>query len=201
MIDLLLQMVLDVGYLGVFITMTLVFTFFPFPSQLVLIPAGYLASRGEMSLALLIVSGSLGGLLGAHINYALANRLGRRVILRYGRYVMISEAGLHRAEVFFDRHGQFSIFIGLISPAIGQLITLPAGLAAMDRLRFFFSALAGAVLWNCMMIFLGFYFGAHQTFILEHWGKLMLGLLGAIAVIVAIYICIKRGCLVAERSP
>jgi membrane protein DedA with SNARE-associated domain len=189
------------GYLGVFLTMTLVFTFFPFPSQLVLIPAGFLASQGQMSLTLLILSGTIGGVLGAHINYQLANRLGRRVILRYGRYVMVSEAGLHRAELFFDRYGQFSIFIGLISPAIGQLITLPAGLAAMHRIRFLASVAGGSLVWNCMMIFLGFYFGEHQTFIAEHWGKLMLALLGSIIAIVALYVCIKRGCLVAEKSP
>ncbi|MGE4296033.1 MAG: DedA family protein [Campylobacterales bacterium] len=199
MIDWLLLNVSEVGYLGVFLTMTLVFSFVPFPSQVVLLPAGFLASQGEFNLFLIILSGTLGGIAGAHINYYLANRLGRRVVLRYGRYVMISEGGLHKAEKFFDDYGQFSILIGLITPGIGQLITLPAGLAAMDRVKFFVSVVSGALLWNALMVLLGYYFGEHQSFLLQKWPQILMGLFAAVTAIVLIYVCIKRRCFAAEK--
>lgn len=199
MIEWLLQSVLEAGYAGVFLTMVLVFSCVPFPSQLVLLPAGFLASHGEMNVFAVILTGTLGGILGAHINYYLANRLGRRVVLRYGKYVMISESGLHKAEKFFDNYGQFSIFIGLISPGIGQLITLPAGLAAMDRVKFFISVACGSALWNTAMVLLGFYFGEHQAFLISHWPQIVLGILAGVTLIVAVYICFKRRCLAADK--
>ena len=199
MIEWLLESVLQAGYAGVFLTMILVFSCFPFPSQVVLLPAGFLASQGELSLFWVIASGTLGGIGGAHINYFLANRLGRRVVLRYGRYVMISETGLHKAERFFDEYGQFSIFIGLIAPGIGQLITLPAGLAAMDRGKFLISVAAGSLIWNTLMVLLGYYFGAHQSFLIDHWPRIMLALFGVVVAAIAVYACIKRRCFAAEK--
>lgn len=192
MIDWLLAFVLDAGYVGIFISMCLVFSFFPFPSQVVLIPAGYLASQGQMSLFLALFSGALGGVVGAHINYYLANRLGRGVILKYGKYILINENALKKSEQFFDNHGTFSIAIGLITPGIGQLISLPAGLAAMHRVKFFFSVVFGSITWNLAMIMLGYFFGGNQTFIEENWGKLMLSILATVALIVAIYIGVKK---------
>lgn len=192
MIEWLLEFVANAGYLGVLITMILVFSFMPFPSQVVLLPAGYLASQGEMSFVLIVLAGTTGGIIGAHINYILANKLGRSVIIKYGKYLLISEDGLRKAEQFFDKHGQFSIVVGLITPGIGQLITLPAGLAAMHRVRFFFSAVAGAFLWNLAMVLLGYFFGDNQAFIADNWGKVTAGLFGTVAILATIYILISR---------
>lgn len=188
----LLGFVSDAGYVGIFIAMLLVFTFVPFPSQVVLLPAGYLASQGEMSLFWVVATGTTGATIGAHINYYLANKLGRNIILRYGKYVLIKEDGLRKVEQFFDKYGQFSISIGLITPGIGQLITLPAGLAAMHRVKFFFSTVAGAFMWNTAMVLIGYFFGDNEGIITDNLDKITLFFLAIATLIVVYFRFIKR---------
>jgi membrane protein DedA with SNARE-associated domain len=187
-----LDMVTQIGYPGVLFAMFLVFSFFPLPSQLVLIPGGYLAFQGEMNLFLLILSGSIGGMLGAHFNYWLANKVGRKFIIKYGKYVLISEDSLNKIDHFFVRYGKFSISVGLITPGIGQLISLPAGLAKMDKRNFFFSALFGAVTWNSMMVLLGYFFGEYQSTIMSQFHWILIGLFLVIALFTTIYFYIQK---------
>lgn len=192
MIDWLLGFVVGAGYTGIFIAMVLVFSFIPFPSQVVLLPAGYLASQGEMSLFWVLFSGTLGGVVGVHISYYLANKLGRGVILRYGKYVFIKEDSLRKVEQFFDKYGQLSITIGLITPGVGQLITLPAGLAAMHRVKFFFSAVAGAFMWNTAMVLIGYFFGDNKEAVTENLETILMALVFTIIVVVLIYLKFKK---------
>jgi len=158
----LLDMTLQIGYVGIFITMFLVFTFFPIPSQIVLIPAGYLSSSGVLDIWWVVGSGTFGGVLGAHFNYYIAHHFGRDFIIKYGHYVLIREKMLNKIERFFNIHGAFSVSLAFITPGIGQLASLPAGMAGMNRKIFFLSALFGAFVWNCMMVFSGYFFGEYQ---------------------------------------
>ncbi|MCO6433056.1 DedA family protein, partial [Nitrosomonas nitrosa] len=112
--------------------MALESSFVPFPSEVVMIPAGYLASKGEMNIFAAILSGITGSLAGALFNYYLAVRFGRPFLIQYGRYVMFSEITMQKMEDFFARHGHISTFTGRLIPVVRQYISLPAGLAKMD---------------------------------------------------------------------
>lgn len=151
------------GYLGIVAAMFLESSFFPFPSEVVIPPAGYLASQGGMSLWAIIVLGTLGSLLGALFNYGLSLWLGRPLILRFGRYVGLTPRAYGRAEGFFRRHGEVSTFIGRLVPGLRQYISLPAGLARMSLLRFSLFTALGAGIWVVVLAYLGYLIGDNQA--------------------------------------
>ena len=128
-INFIVETVGSLGYTGIFIMMFLESSFFPFPSEVVMIPAGYLASKGEMNIYLVLLFGILGSLAGALFNYYFAIKLGRAFLLRYGKYVLISEETILKMEDFFKAHGHISTFSGRLIPVVRQYISLPAGLA------------------------------------------------------------------------
>lgn len=153
------------GYPGIFILMLLESSFIPFPSEVIMIPAGYLAFNGEMQIIFVVLCGILGSLAGALINYFLALKLGRSLLLHFGEYVMFKEHNLVRMEEFFSRHGHISTFIGRLIPVIRQYISLPAGLARMNLAVFSFYTSLGAGIWVIILTLLGYYVGENQLLI------------------------------------
>mgnify|MGYP000137832808 CR=1 FL=1 len=172
-----LEAIGQISYLGVAGLMFLESSFFPFPSEVVVPPAGYLAARGSMNLWLVILAGTGGSLLGGLFNYWLALVVGRPFLLRYGRYLFISPKSLHRAEVFFDRHGHISTFIGRLLPGVRQYISLPAGLARMDLFLFSLFTSLGAGCWVAVLALLGFWFGQNPELISSYLRDATLGAL------------------------
>lgn len=179
------------GYPGIFVLMALESSFFPFPSEVVMIPAGYLAYKGEMNLGLAILAGISGSLVGALFNYWLALKLGRPFLQRYGKYVLIKEHTLQRMENFFARHGHISTFTGRLIPAVRQYISLPAGLARMNLAVFSFYTALGAGIWVTILAVLGYTLGHNETAIRDNLHLITLITLGAVAVIVLLYVRIK----------
>lgn len=167
-IDWIVRTVGDLGYPGIFVMMFLESSFFPFPSEVVMIPAGYLAYKGEMNLALAILAGILGSLAGALFNYYLAMKFGRPFLLRYGRYVLFSATTLQKMENFFARHGHISTFTGRLIPAVRQYISLPAGLARMNLAVFSFYTSLGAGIWVAILALLGYFIGGNEMLIKEY---------------------------------
>ena len=117
------------GLLLIFVFMTVESSFIPFPSEVVMIPAGFLAFRGElltgnfwMDAALAVLSGTAGSLAGAYVNYYLALHLGRRALYKYGKYFFLSEKTLARAEQFFRDYGDIGTFVCRLLPGIRQLV-------------------------------------------------------------------------------
>lgn len=145
------------GYLGIIILMTLESCFIPFPSEVVMIPAGYLAHKGELNLSLCILSGILGSILGALINYYLCFFWGRDFILRYERFFGITEKKFAKFEDFFNKHGEFSTFVCRLLPGIRQYISMPAGLAKMKLINFVVFTAAGSGIWVSILVFLGYF--------------------------------------------
>ena len=137
-IDWIVQTVGAFGYIGIFVMMLIESSIFPLPSEVVMIPAGYLCAKGEMNLVIVIVLGTLGSIAGALLNYYLAVKLGRKLILKYGHYVFFKPETLEKVEVFFKTHGSFSTFTGRLIPVIRHYISLPAGLARMNVWLFCF---------------------------------------------------------------
>ena len=156
------------GYWGIFLLMFLESTFFPFPSEIIMIPAGYLAYQGEMNVYAVVFVGILGSVLGALFNYYLALHFGRAFLLKYGKYVFIKESTLDKLEAFFTKHGELSTFNGRLIPGIRQLISLPAGLAKMNVLTFSLYSALGAGIWVIVLVALGYLLGSNQELISEY---------------------------------
>jgi membrane protein DedA with SNARE-associated domain len=152
------------GYWGVFTLMFIESSFIPFPSEIVMPPAGDLARRSEeWSLTGVILTGIAGSLAGAGFNYFLARYLGRallvRLIERFGGWFRLSVDTYYRSEAFFLRHGAIATFTGRLIPAVRQIISLPAGLARMNLLSFSLLTSLGAGLWVALLAVLGYRFG------------------------------------------
>jgi len=180
------------GYIGIFILMFLESSFFPFPSEVVMVPAGYLASKGEMNLVVAILAGVFGSLAGAIFNYFLAKRFGRAFLVRYGRYLFLKEDSLDKLESFFEKHGEISTFSGRLIPGVRQYISLPAGLANMDLVKFSLYTTLGASIWVVILALLGYFIGENEELIKEYLSQITWGLIVALLIIGAIYYKFKR---------
>lgn len=177
----------SLGYPGIFLLMLIESSFIPFPSEIVMIPAGYLSSKGEMNIVLVVLCGLLGSLLGALVNYYLAIKLGRPLLLRYGKYVMFNEDSLQRMEDFFVRHGHISTFTGRLIPMVRQYISIPAGLARMNLSVFCLYTSLGAGVWVIILTVLGYYIGENEVLIKEYLQQIIVVLLVACSIGVAVY--------------
>lgn len=180
------------GYPGVFILMAMESSIIPVPSELVMPPAGYLAHKGEMNMALAILCGTVGSLVGAYANYFASHYLGRPLILKYGRYVLISPEKFARVETFFHKHGEISTFIGRLLPVVRHLISIPAGLAGMNHLRFSIYTLAGAGIWCTILAWIGYFIGQEQDLIMKYSHQAVVGVLVFSVFLVAVYVWLHR---------
>lgn len=182
-INFIVSVVSQWGYFGIFVMMFLESSFFPFPSEIVMIPAGYLASRGEMSLVLAFLCGVAGSLAGALFNYYLCYFFGRGLIERYGKFVGINEAKMAKFEAFFNKHGEISTFNCRLIPGIRQYISLPAGLSKMNVFRFSLFTTLGAGIWVAILLGIGYFLGQNPS-------KNVLYLISAILLIFVLIITI-----------
>jgi membrane protein DedA with SNARE-associated domain len=153
--------VFALGYPGIVLLMAIESSILPLPSELVMPPAGYLVAKGQMNGYLALAAGTLGSVIGALVNYALAVGVGEPVLRRYGKFVLISERSLDRTEAFFRRHGEISTFIGRLLPVIRHLISIPAGMSRMALGRFVLFTALGAGLWCGILTYLGWLIGRH----------------------------------------
>ncbi|RXJ57667.1 DedA family protein [Candidatus Marinarcus aquaticus] len=190
-VDFIVNTVGDLGYWGIFIMMFLESSFFPFPSEVVMIPAGYLAYQGEMNLFLAIFAGISGSLAGAVFNYLLALKFGRAFLSRYGKYILVKEETMQKMENFFNKHGHISTFSGRLIPAVRQYISLPAGLAKMNLLKFSIYTSLGAGIWVLILALLGYFIGHNQALISEYLRVIIISILILLAVFILFYIRIK----------
>ena len=189
--QLLVDLIFGWGYVGIFIMMAIESSFVPFPSEIVLIPAGYLASQGQMSVALILLSALAGSLIGAFINYFLALTLGRAILIKYGKYFFIKERTLLKMEEFFAKHGHISTFTGRLIPGIRQLISIPAGLARMNLVEFSLFTTLGAGIWAMVLILLGYIFGENQELISQYLKQITIAVVALLVVLVFVYYKIK----------
>jgi len=192
-IDWIVSTVGQLGYPGIIIMMALESSFFPFPSEVVMIPAGYLAHKGEMNMALVIGAGILGSWLGALVNYYIAVYLGRPFLMRWGKYMLIDEKKLIKVEDFFRRHGEIGTFTGRLIPVIRQYISFPAGLARMNMTHFLFWTGLGAGIWVTILAWIGYVAGQNEQLIREYSKEATIAaVLGCTFIIIVYTVLYKR---------
>ena len=164
----LVNLIFDWGYIGIVIMMAIESSFIPFPSEIVLVPAGYLASKGEMSMWAIMAAALVGSMIGSFVNYFLALTLGRKFLLKFGKYFFIKEATLLKMELYFQKHGHISTFTGRLIPGVRQLISIPAGLAKMNLAEFTLFTFLGAGIWALILVLLGYFIGENQELISKY---------------------------------
>lgn len=181
-INYIVETVGSLGYIGIFFMMFLESSFFPFPSEVVMIPAGYLAYKGEMNIYLAILAGVAGSLAGALFNYYLAVKYGRKVLIKYGKYAFIKEETIVKMETYFEKHGTISTFFGRLIPAVRQYISFPAGLAKMNLTLFSIYTSLGAAIWVIILAVLGYVIGDNELLVKEYLRYIIIALLVFIAI-------------------
>jgi membrane protein DedA with SNARE-associated domain len=161
-VESILLLVESSGYAGIFVGMVIESSFIPFPSEVILIPAGALISQGEFSFFLVLIVSILGSIIGALINYALALFIGRNAInllvSKYGKFFFITKKGLDKSEKLFNKYGNISTLIGRLIPGVRQLISLPAGFFRMKLTPFIALTAIGSGIWTCILLSIGYYF-------------------------------------------
>lgn len=195
----LVDAIFDMGYVGIFLLMAIESSFIPFPSEIVLIPAGYLAAKGEMSFVLVFMMSLAGSLAGALINYYGALWIGRRTLEGYGKYFFIKPHSLHKMDDFFEKHGPISTFTGRLIPGVRQLISIPAGLTRMRMPLFLFYTALGAGLWSLILITLGYAIGENEALIGVYLQQIIYICVASVAFIIVGYLYWQRKKALRDR--
>ncbi len=191
-INWLVKTVMELGYPGIVLLMALESSFFPFPSEAVMIPAGYLAEIGKMNLYLAILFGLIGSLIGALFNYYISYKLGLPFLRKYGKYFLIPEKTLENMERLFDKHGDIITFTGRLIPGIRQYISLPAGVARMSLPKFISFTALGAGIWIVILALLGYFIGANELLIRQNLRLITYIMLVFVVILTIIYIIVYR---------
>jgi membrane protein DedA with SNARE-associated domain len=196
-IEWLLNGLLHLGYPGIILLMAMESSVLPVPAELVMPPAGYWVAKGEMNAVLAVASGVLGSIFGSLANYFLALWLGRGFVRRFGKYFLITEKSLARAERFFAAHGEISVLLGRILPVVRHLISIPAGLTRMSLPAFVGYTGAGALVWCGILTWIGYFLGQHEG-VLRHAdvrryvSRALLIVVPVLALVVGLYVLRQR---------
>jgi membrane protein DedA with SNARE-associated domain len=177
----------NINYLTITVLMAVESSLIPFPSEIVIPPAAWKAAQGELNVVLVVLCGVAGSIIGAIFNYVLALTLGRKVLHAFARtkfahFLLIDEAGVVKAEQYFDKHGASATFFGRLIPAVRQLISLPAGLARMHFGSFLFFTTLGAGIWCAVLAALGYFLYSQADLLAQFedwlkWGGIALAVL------------------------
>ncbi|MBQ6724849.1 MAG: DedA family protein [Paludibacteraceae bacterium] len=204
----------NMNYGSITALMTIESSFIPFPSEIVIPPAAYVAEDPTsavcvtdnyiVNVALIVLFGTLGALLGAIINYLLSMWLGRAIIYRFadsklGHLCLLSREKVEKAEAYFNEHGKISTFVGRLIPAIRQLISIPAGLSKMHFGQFLLYTFLGAFIWNSVLATLGYIAGGNKDLINEYSHELSVAILALLGVVI-LYFVIKKLIVSSKRK-
>lgn len=179
------------GYPGIFVLMLLEGVLVPIPSEVIMAFGGYLVYSGSLppelgipALIVLLLAGSIGNMVGAYLAYILGDYGGIPLIMRYGRYVMLDRDSIEKTHSWFLKYGSSSVFLTRLVPIFRTFISIPAGIAKMNRTHFLALTLAGALIWDSMLIYLGYHLGPYWDNIISVFNKLTDVALVALAIII-----------------
>lgn len=156
LVEFAIQIIENFGYLGIFILMLLESTAAPIPSEAVMPFAGFLVNSGKFNIFVVSFVGATGSLAGALLSYYVGKFLGRKFILKYGKYLLISQKHINTTENFFNKHGSKAILFARFVPVVRHLISFPAGIAKMNLLKFSIYTFLGSFIWCLILAYLGY---------------------------------------------
>ena len=188
-----IQAISNTGYLGIFALMVAESALIPIPSEIIMPFSGYLASTGKLNPILIILAGSVGNLVGSLIAYFIGIKLGREVILKYGKYILLKKSHLDWTESFFKKYGDRTTFVSRLLPAIRTYISLPAGIAEMNLKKFSIYTFAGSIIWSTMLTYVGVTLGEEWTKIRQYSHYIDIAVIAGIIIVIIIIIKKKAG--------
>ncbi len=191
-IEHLVDVVETFGYLGIFVMTFIESSFIPLPAEITMIPAGYLVHAGKMNFFSVLIASTAGTVCGAYFNYWIAKKYGRQLLLRFGKMFFLTEEKLQKIDRYFVEHGSISVFTGRLLPGIKHYISFPAGLARMELHKFIFYTALGGSIWMAILTATGYFIGENKHLIDQNVMYVKIGVLGALVLLIAIYILVKR---------
>ncbi|AXG99553.1 DedA family protein [Deinococcus wulumuqiensis] len=180
----------SMGYLGILLLMVLENIFPPIPSELIMPSAGFAAARGDMSLGMVVLMGTLGSVIGTLPLYYIGKAFGEDKLVawadKHGKWLTLSGKDIKKADDWFDRHGSKAVLFGRMVPGIRSLLSLPAGMSEMPLPKFLIYSAIGSALWSAALAYAGYALGENYDRVEQYVGpasKVILGLLvvGAVA--------------------
>lgn len=202
MLDFFYHLAEQLDYFYVTLLMAVESSFIPFPSEIVVPPAAYMAAEGSMNVWLVIVFATFGSLIGATVNYALSYYVGRPIVYRFaesrlGRLCLLNKEKIEKAEAYFDKRGAAATLVGRLVPAVRQLISIPAGLAKMNFAKFALYTAIGAGAWNAVLAALGYYLHSvvpkeQLQSALKEYERPIVIFIVAVLILALVYIIIKN---------
>jgi len=157
------SLIFTLGYLGIIILMAIESSFIPLPSEIVLIPAGYLIYIGHMNFWLVLVASIIGSIIGSALSYLIGKHLGRAYLLNHSKMFFIKKEKLLKVDDYFKNHGPVTVFISRLVFGVRHVISLVAGFANMKFWKFMGFTILGATIWNLFLIFVGYYVGGQVS--------------------------------------
>jgi membrane protein DedA with SNARE-associated domain len=185
--DFIVSLIASAGYVGIFLLMALENIFPPIPSEVIMGLGGIAVAQGKMAMVPLILWGTAGTTAGNVFWYELGRRFGylglRPTVERYSRWLTVDWHDVERLHDFFQRHGQWVVFVFRFMPTFRTIVSLPAGMAGMPRVRFLLWTAAGAAIWNCILAGAGYYFGTNFSELDRFVGPAAIGIMAVIALV------------------
>ncbi len=192
-IDLVISGIALLGYGGIVLFMALESACIPLPSEVIMPLAGYLAYKGTLDFIGVVLAGSVGSMLGSLAAYYAGLKLGRPFIVKYGKYIMMNEKDLERAERWFARYGGKTTLAARMLPVVRTFISFPAGLGRMDIMTFTLYSFAGSIPWCALMAYLGYRLGDSWRVIFDRYGHYVdYAVIAAMVAILAFYVYKRR---------
>lgn len=185
----------NMNYPAIIALMAVESSFIPFPSEVVVPPAAYIASQPDshLNIFLVVLAATIGALIGALVNYYLALYLGRAIVYRFagsnmGKFFLLSTEKVAKAEQYFNAKGNISTFVGRLIPGIRQLISIPAGLAKMNLFNFLIYTTLGAGIWNSILALLGYLAHGQKDLIDKYNHELSIIMLALLGLVIAYFV-------------
>ncbi len=187
-----IQLIQTTGYVGIFILMGLESALIPIPSEITMPFSGFLVSQGQLSFALVVIVGTLANLAGSMLAYFIGLKLEETVLLgwirKYGKFILLSEHEYRKAEGWFKKYGDKIIFVSRLLPGIRTVISLPAGMFAMDLRKFIIYTTLGCLIWSILLTYVGVVLGENWASLEPLYRKFEFIIVGVIIIAVLVYI-------------
>ncbi len=189
------------GYTGVFILMALANSLIPIPSEVILPVSGYLVFLGQLNFWIVLIVSSVASLIGTLFDYWIGLYLGRVAILRYGRYVRLSEKHLKTSEKWFAKYGEITVLLMKFVPLVRVLVAFPAGFAEMKLWKFILFSIIGIFVYGAILIYIGEFFGANYTSIVSSLSNafLIIEILAVVVAALVLFLWFRRKSPLKER--